>query len=92
MWHSFAGVCPLGSKEINSRAGEIVSLHCPNIREYNPSETEPVWTGHTTQEMFVSNNMSSAELTQMGVLVGGGSLVILNASVNHQGNYSCSAR
>ncbi|XP_071344864.1 interleukin-18 receptor 1-like [Trachinotus anak] len=83
------GVSPLRPKEIYSEAGEMVMLQCPRYRGYNHGDTKLVWTGHTTQRTYVTNNMSSAELKQMGVLVYGKSLVILSASVNHQGNYSC---
>ncbi|KAM6943496.1 uncharacterized protein FYW49_005325 [Xenentodon cancila] len=36
--------------------------------------------------------MSAAEQKQMGVMVFENCFVILNASVNHQGNYSCDSR
>ncbi|XP_039991416.1 interleukin-1 receptor-like 1 isoform X2 [Xiphias gladius] len=85
---SLAGVCPLRHSEIHSKAGEVVALLCP-YTGYNQSHTKLVWTSHTPERMFVTN-MSSADLSQMGVLVHGRSLVILSASVNHQGNYSCS--
>ncbi|XP_044048601.1 interleukin-1 receptor accessory protein-like [Siniperca chuatsi] len=78
---SLTGVCP---REIYVKAGEMVALQCPD------GVAEPIWTSYTTQEMDLTSNMSSAEQRQMGVLVHERSLVILNASVNHQGNYSCS--
>lgn len=84
--HSFAGVCP---REIHSKAGEMVALYCPRNRGYNHADTKLVWTSHTTQRTYVTNNMSSDELTQMGVVLHGRSLVILSVSINHQGNYSC---
>ncbi|XP_018539217.1 interleukin-18 receptor 1 isoform X1 [Lates calcarifer] len=82
----FTGVCP---REIHSKAGEMVALYCPRNRGYNHADTKLVWTSHTTQRTYVTNNMSSDELTQMGVVLHGRSLVILSVSINHQGNYSC---
>ncbi|XP_056245125.1 interleukin-18 receptor 1-like [Seriola aureovittata] len=87
---SLTGVCPLTSKEIHAKAGELVVLQCPPDGGYNRGDTKLVWTSHTTQKIYVTNNMSAAELTEMGVLIHGRSLVILSSSVNHQGNYSCS--
>ncbi|KAA8595858.1 hypothetical protein FQN60_011149 [Etheostoma spectabile] len=42
--------------------------------------------------MDLTNNVPSAEQRQMGMLIHERSLVILSASVNHQGNYSCTQR
>uniref|UniRef100_A0A3B4V1I4 Interleukin-1 receptor type 1-like n=1 Tax=Seriola dumerili TaxID=41447 RepID=A0A3B4V1I4_SERDU len=89
---SLTGVCPLTSKEIHTKAGELVVLQCPPDRGYNHVDTKLVWTSHTTQKIYVTNNMSAVELTEMGVLIHGRSFVILSSSVNHQGNYSCSLR
>nr|XP_020461174.1 X-linked interleukin-1 receptor accessory protein-like 2 [Monopterus albus] len=47
---------------------------------------------YPSQEIALTNNMSSADQRQMGVLVHERSLVILSATVNHQGNYLCSLR
>ncbi|XP_034535321.1 interleukin-18 receptor 1-like [Notolabrus celidotus] len=44
-------------------------------------EDEVIWTNHTAGESVLT-----------GVVLHGKSLVILSASVNHQGNYSCSPR
>ncbi|XP_073320953.1 interleukin-1 receptor accessory protein-like [Pagrus major] len=82
---SVTGVCPRRPEEKYVRAGEMVALQCPHYRGY-----KLIWTSHTTQEMDLTSNMSSVEQMEIGVLVHGRSLVILNASLNHQGNYSCS--
>ncbi|KAM9367002.1 interleukin-1 receptor accessory protein-like [Symphorus nematophorus] len=80
---SLTGVFPQSPQEKCVKAGELVALQCPH------DDAKLIWTSHTTQEMDLTK---SAEQRQMGVLVHGRSLVILNASVNHQGNYSCSLR
>ncbi|TMS13338.1 Interleukin-18 receptor accessory protein [Larimichthys crocea] len=79
------GVSP---KEIYVKAGDLVALECP-CKGSNCVDAKPIWTSYTTQEMDLTK-MSSAERMQMGMLIHGRSLVILTASVNHQGNYSCS--
>ncbi|XP_068455491.1 interleukin-18 receptor 1-like [Clinocottus analis] len=48
-----------------------------------------MWTGPSSQDTDLTR-MSSAEQTRMGLLLHGRSLVVLRASVLHQGNYSCS--
>ncbi|XP_067441723.1 interleukin-18 receptor 1-like isoform X3 [Thunnus thynnus] len=83
------GVYPLKLKEIYVKAGEMVALQCRQYRRYNHNDAKLTWTSYTTQKMDLTN-MSSAEQRQMDVLVHERSLVILRASVNHQGNYSCS--
>lgn len=89
---STRGVCPLSFQEVNVEAGEMAVLQCPSYREYRDGDAEVFWTSHTVDEMKLFNMSTSAEQRQMGVLVHGGILVILRASVNHQGNYSCSFR
>ncbi|XP_040898459.1 interleukin-18 receptor 1-like [Toxotes jaculatrix] len=84
------GVCSWRPREIHVKAGELVALHCPRYRGHKQGETKLFWTSHTSQKTYVTNNMSSAELMKMGVLIYRRNLVILSASVNHQGNYSCS--
>ncbi|XP_038558208.1 interleukin-18 receptor 1-like [Micropterus salmoides] len=86
---SLTGVCVRKPREIDVKTGEMVALHCPDTR-YNHSYTKLFWTSYTTKKMDLTSNMSSAEQSQMGILVHKTSLVILNASVNHEGNYSCS--
>lgn len=88
---SFAGACPPKTEDKYVKEGEMVALLCPNYLASNHSDTKLVWTAYPLQEMALSNDMSSAKLLmQMGVLVHERSLVIFSASVNHQGNYSCS--
>ncbi|TNM90921.1 hypothetical protein fugu_003210 [Takifugu bimaculatus] len=61
----------------------MVALHCP-------LNTTTIWIYYAAQAKDLSA-MSMAEQRQMGVVVHGRNLVILSASVGHQGNYSCSA-
>ncbi|XP_065327625.1 uncharacterized protein LOC134617143 [Pelmatolapia mariae] len=86
------GVCPLSFQEVNVKAGEMAVLQCPSYRGYSDGGAEVLWTSDTVDEMKLFNMSTSAEQRQMGVLVHGRILVILRASVNHQGNYSCSFR
>ncbi|XP_014837004.1 PREDICTED: interleukin-1 receptor type 2-like isoform X1 [Poecilia mexicana] len=85
------GVFSLRLKTVYTRAGEMVVLHCP---QKNDPNTNVLWTNQTRQEMNLTSIMSpqSADLNQMNVLLHGHSLVILRASLSHQGNYSCSVR
>ncbi|KAF1392675.1 hypothetical protein PFLUV_G00030520 [Perca fluviatilis] len=77
-------------KEIYVKEGEMVALYCPSCRGYDHGDAKLIWTSYTTQDMDLTNNVSSAEQRQLGIVVHGRSLVILSASVNYQGNYSCS--
>ncbi|XP_068586732.1 interleukin-18 receptor 1-like [Cebidichthys violaceus] len=86
---SLTGVCPRRTTETYIKAGEMVALYCPHDRGSSHGDAKVIWTSYITQEMDLTD-MSSAEQRQMGVLVYGRSLVILSASVNHRGNYSCS--
>uniref|UniRef100_A0A3Q1IQS8 Interleukin 18 receptor 1 n=1 Tax=Anabas testudineus TaxID=64144 RepID=A0A3Q1IQS8_ANATE len=82
------GVSPLKPEEIYVKTGEMVVLHCPHSTKHNHNDNNNVvWTSYTTQEMYVINNKSAG---QKQMLIAGRSLVILIASVNHEGNYSCS--
>ena len=72
------------------KAGEMVALYCPLNGEDNHCDAELSWTSPPSQEMDQTPNMSSAEQRHRDLLVHGRSLVILNATVYHQGNYSCS--
>ncbi|XP_049910280.1 interleukin-18 receptor 1-like isoform X3 [Epinephelus moara] len=83
------GLCPQRPRDVNVKAGEMVALYCRRDRRNNHGDAGVIWRSYTTQEMNLTA-MSSAEQTQMGLLVHGRSLVILSASVKHQGNYSCS--
>ncbi|KAK2853839.1 hypothetical protein Q5P01_006500 [Channa striata] len=85
------GVCTLQSEEIRVQAGEMVALLCPFVTEHNPDEdSKIIWTSYTSKEKYMTYDTSSAEKRQM--LICRRNLVILTASVNHQGNYSCSLR
>ncbi|KAM7014977.1 uncharacterized protein LKV04_013008 [Tautogolabrus adspersus] len=79
-------VFPCGTNDIGVKSGEMVALWCPNHKGSNDAEL--IWT----RETLLINNMSSDEQRQMGLLVYGRKLMILSASVNHQGNYSCYQR
>ncbi|XP_069553927.1 interleukin-1 receptor-like 1 [Brachyistius frenatus] len=84
-----SGVCPMTPKEYYVKAGDMVALHCGGKNHY---DAQVLWKSDSSQEMYLYNNISAAEQRQMGVVVHGNSLVILSASVNHQGNYSCFLR
>ncbi|XP_032357502.1 interleukin-1 receptor type 1 isoform X2 [Etheostoma spectabile] len=86
------GVFPGRPREIFVKDGEIVALYCPRYRGYDHGDAKLTWTSYTTQVMDLTNNVPSAEQRQMGMLIHERSLVILSASVNHQGNYSCTQR
>ncbi|KAK2853842.1 hypothetical protein Q5P01_006503 [Channa striata] len=87
---SLADFCPKTRKEIFIQAGEMVVLCCPG--HISDDDTEIVWTSYTHQEMNLTSDSSPAEQRQLGVLVLGRNLVILNASEKQQGNYMCSVR
>ncbi|XP_042344683.1 interleukin-18 receptor 1-like [Plectropomus leopardus] len=89
LFASFQGVCPQTLRVINVKAGEMVALYCPCGRGTNIGDAEVTWSSYTSQETHLSN-MSSAQQRQMGLLVHGRSLVVFNASVKHEGNYTCS--
>ncbi|XP_008290774.1 interleukin-18 receptor 1-like [Stegastes partitus] len=80
-----AGVCPVTSKEIRVKAGEIVALYCEG------GDGKTLWKSNSSQGMYLYNKMSATEQRQIGVVVHENILVILNASINHQGNYECSS-
>ncbi|XP_067349151.1 interleukin-1 receptor type 1-like [Channa argus] len=82
------GVCPIQPQEIYVLEGEMVVLQCPYYTGHNPNnDTKLIWSSYTVKEKYVTYDMSSAEQRQM--VIRGTSLVILTASINHQGNYSC---
>ncbi|XP_033941939.1 interleukin-1 receptor type 2-like isoform X2 [Pseudochaenichthys georgianus] len=87
---ALTGVCPRSPTEIYVEAGEMVALNCRLNGEDNHRDAELIWTSPSSQEMDQTPNMSSAEQRNRDLLVHGRSLVILNATANHQGNYSCS--
>ncbi|XP_034092052.1 interleukin-18 receptor 1-like [Gymnodraco acuticeps] len=87
---ALTGVCVRSPKEMYVEAGEMVALNCSLNGEDNHCDAELIWTSPPSQEMDQTPNMSSAEQRHRDLLVHGRSLVILNATANHQGNYSCS--
>ncbi|KAI9519641.1 hypothetical protein NQZ68_025776 [Dissostichus eleginoides] len=87
---ALTGVCSRSPTEIYVKAGEMMALNCTLNGEDNHRDAELIWTSPTSQEMDQTPNMSSAEQRHRDLLVHGRSLVILNATANHQGNYSCS--
>nr|XP_040017617.1 interleukin-18 receptor 1-like [Gasterosteus aculeatus aculeatus] len=86
---SLTGVCPSSLEEPYVKAGEMVALYCPQDSGSSHSDAKVIWISYTTQERNLTHT-SPAEQRKMGLLVHGRSLVILNASRDHQGNYSCS--
>ncbi|XP_074522964.1 X-linked interleukin-1 receptor accessory protein-like 2 [Halichoeres trimaculatus] len=84
-----AGACST-PKDICIKSGEMVALHCKCFKEETQSGPKLIWTDPEGREL--NSNMSSAEQKRMGVLLYRWSLIILNTTVNHQGNYSCSQR
>ncbi|KAM3626117.1 uncharacterized protein V6R79_022798 [Siganus canaliculatus] len=77
------GVCSRTPREMHVKAGEMVALTCRHSKGYSHSDGRLRWTSYTPEQTDVTDGM-------LDVLVQGRSLVILKASVNHQGNYSCS--
>ncbi|MEQ2249713.1 hypothetical protein ILYODFUR_032100 [Ilyodon furcidens] len=73
-------------KMIYVKVGELVTLRC---RESEQDGTLMLWKKETDQKMHLYSNMSASEQQKLGLVVYQNSLVILSASVNHQGNYSC---
>ncbi|XP_054626642.1 interleukin-1 receptor-like 1 isoform X3 [Dunckerocampus dactyliophorus] len=89
---SLKGKCEARSpQEIYVKAGDMVVLQCPQPARYRRAGGEVMWISENSQEMDL-NNMSPAEQKKAGLMHHGRSLYILTASVNHQGNYSCSQR
>ncbi|XP_037104451.1 interleukin-18 receptor 1-like isoform X2 [Syngnathus acus] len=85
------GRCVAGPpKEIYVKAGEMVVLQCQRA-SHRFDHAPVIWTSESELPMDLSN-MSPAEQRQKGLLFFDTSLFILTASVNHQGNYSCSQR
>ncbi|XP_049574924.1 interleukin-18 receptor accessory protein isoform X2 [Syngnathus scovelli] len=85
------GRCVAGPpEEIYVKAGEMVVLQCQRS-SHRLDHAPVIWTSESKLPMDLSN-MSPAEQRQMGLLFFDTSLFILTASVNHQGNYSCSQR
>ncbi|KAF7654772.1 hypothetical protein LDENG_00064840 [Lucifuga dentata] len=84
------GLSPLRVREkpMYVKEGEMVALLCSGRKPFKDANV--TWTGPTiTQETDVTSNKWTAEKMLTSLLFHGRNLVILNASVNHQGNYSC---
>lgn len=86
----FTGVCPQRPREVYVKAGEMVSLLCPRTQH----QQKLVWTGPILPEgdldLDLDLELSEEAFRRTGLLLHGKSLVVLSASVSHQGNYSCS--
>uniref|UniRef100_A0A1A8C3D5 Interleukin 18 receptor 1 n=3 Tax=Nothobranchius kadleci TaxID=1051664 RepID=A0A1A8C3D5_NOTKA len=80
------GVCSQTPKDIYVKAGEMVTLHSEVCKV---NDTATLWKQETDQTIYVYSNMSAAEQKRMGVVLYKNCLVILRASGNHTGNYSC---
>uniref|UniRef100_A0A3B3HWX6 Interleukin 18 receptor 1 n=1 Tax=Oryzias latipes TaxID=8090 RepID=A0A3B3HWX6_ORYLA len=80
------GACSLTPGIVYVREGEIVALSCDE-----PGDGDPVtlWKKDSEQKTYAQSNMSAAQQRQMGIVVHKNWLVILNTSMNHQGNYTC---
>ncbi|XP_061596898.1 interleukin-18 receptor 1-like isoform X2 [Cololabis saira] len=78
------------AKEKYVKAGDMLVLYCGK-KQCKNGDSVTVWKKDTDQETFLFNT-SAAEQKHMGILVFGNCFVILNASANHQGNYSCDSR
>ncbi|KAK5601829.1 hypothetical protein CRENBAI_019935 [Crenichthys baileyi] len=72
--------------KIYVKVGELVTLRC---RKSEQKGTLMLWKKEADQKMHLYSNMSASEQQKLGLVVYQNSLVILSASVNHQGNYSC---
>ncbi|KAL6112873.1 il18r1 [Pungitius sinensis] len=88
LFASFTGVFPRNLTEAYVKAGEMVALYCPQDSGSSHDDAKVIWISSTTHETTLTDT-SPAEQRKMGLLIHGRSLVILSASLNHQGNYSC---
>ncbi|XP_057676952.1 interleukin-1 receptor-like 1 isoform X2 [Corythoichthys intestinalis] len=89
---SLTCMCVVSSpKEIYVKAGEMVVLQCPRETGYNHDNDAVIWIRENELHVNLSS-MSATEQKRMILLCLDQSLYILNASVDHQGNYSCSQR
>ncbi|XP_029948554.1 interleukin-18 receptor 1-like [Salarias fasciatus] len=85
---SLAGVRPLKPQVRHVRAGEMAVLLCPGCSQCSGDGAEPFWTSRAMS--LTKTSSSLAEQRRKGVLLHGTSLIILRASEDHEGNYSCS--
>ncbi|XP_038139182.1 X-linked interleukin-1 receptor accessory protein-like 2 [Cyprinodon tularosa] len=84
----FAGVFPSTSKDIFVNVGELVTLRCNG---YTSGTAKTIlWKKENDQKTLLYSNMSASEQQKLGLIFFQTHLVILSASVKHQGNYSCS--
>ncbi|XP_032415727.1 interleukin-18 receptor 1-like [Xiphophorus hellerii] len=81
-----SGICPMTTNKIYVRAGDLVMLQC---EECKYDGTVVLWKLETGQKTQLYSNMSASEQQRLGLVLYQNSLVILSASLNHQGNYSC---
>uniref|UniRef100_A0A3B3V1N8 Ig-like domain-containing protein n=1 Tax=Poecilia latipinna TaxID=48699 RepID=A0A3B3V1N8_9TELE len=81
-----SGVCSMTTKEIYVRAGDLVMLQCGECKY---DGTVVLWKLETGQKTQLYSNMSASEQQRLGLVLYQDSLVILSASSNHQGNYTC---
>ncbi|XP_024150482.2 interleukin-1 receptor accessory protein [Oryzias melastigma] len=82
-----SGVELLRPKVLYVREGEMVVLHC----HLEADDSGLFWTIPSGQRMNqTSDTSTSADQSQMSVLIHGQSLVVLQTSMSHHGNYSCS--
>ncbi|XP_024857896.1 interleukin-1 receptor-like 1 isoform X2 [Kryptolebias marmoratus] len=72
---------------VNVKAGDLVLLQC-GLCPHDVPVT--LWRTDGNPKTVLSSNMSAAEQEQRGVIVFRNTLVVLSASVDRQGNYSCS--
>uniref|UniRef100_A0A3P8ULD3 Interleukin-18 receptor 1-like n=1 Tax=Cynoglossus semilaevis TaxID=244447 RepID=A0A3P8ULD3_CYNSE len=79
--------CHPRPKNVCVRAGEMVALQCPRSIDSN-TEVRLIWSRATDQDRVLTN-MTADEQQQRSMSVHRGSLVILSASVEHEGKYSC---
>lgn len=77
-------MCPQRPREVYVKAGQMVALLCPQTQHKQKLN----WTSHVLPEGDLE--LTEEGFGQTGLLVHGKSLMVLNASVGHQGNYSCS--
>ncbi|CAN9507200.1 unnamed protein product [Ophioblennius macclurei] len=85
---SLAGVCSLTPQAVHVRSGEMVALRCQRCNQHSGDVAEPLWTSEALNVTL--KNPSLAEQRRMGVLLYETSLIILRASKDHGGDYSCS--
>ncbi|XP_008402694.1 interleukin-18 receptor 1-like [Poecilia reticulata] len=81
-----SGVCSMTTEEIYVRAGDLVMLQCG---ECTYDGTVVLWKLETGQKTQLYSNMSASEQQRLGLVLYQDDLVILSASLNHQGNYTC---